>query len=103
MADETPKAEELMAQIDHRPPAKQWMDVPAEIRKGMYCYAANPKSVEYLGLPHARQWNPVEDDWHLPEINFFRQLLSSADGVCFIINISAGILRFDPWTSEWPA
>ncbi|KJS31790.1 MAG: menaquinol oxidoreductase [Desulfatitalea sp. BRH_c12] len=66
MADETPKAEELI-QIDHRPPAKQWMDVPVNIRKGMYCYASNPKSVEYLGLPNARPWNPIEEDWKLPE------------------------------------
>ena len=48
MADETPKPEELI-QIDHRPPKTDWMDVPVNIRKGMYCYASNPKSVEYLG------------------------------------------------------
>ena len=43
------------------------MEVPANIRKGMYCYASNPKSVEYVGLPNARQWNPLDDDWQLPE------------------------------------
>jgi Fe-S oxidoreductase len=43
------------------------MDTPAEIKKGIYCYAANPKSVETLSLPHARQWNPAEEDWNLPE------------------------------------
>ena len=67
MADELPKSEEFLDRLDHRPPTKQWMDVPAEIRKGMYCYASNPKSVEYLSLPNARAWNPVEDDWKLPE------------------------------------
>ncbi len=67
MADETPKPEELIAQIDHRPPAKSWMDTPVNIRKGMYCYASNPKSVETLGLPNARQWNPLDDDWQLPD------------------------------------
>ena len=66
MADETPKPEELI-QIDHRPPKADWMEVPVNIRKGMYCYASNPKSVEYVGLPHARAWNPLEDDWKLPE------------------------------------
>jgi hypothetical protein len=43
------------------------MDTPVEIRKGMYCYASNPKSVETLGLPNARPWNPLDDDWKLPE------------------------------------
>jgi ferredoxin len=32
----------------------RWMDTPVNIRKGMYCYASNPKSVETLGLPNAR-------------------------------------------------
>jgi Fe-S oxidoreductase len=66
MADETPKPEELI-QIDHSPPKTDWMEVPVNIRKGMYCYASNPKSVEYVGLPHAREWNPLDDDWKLPE------------------------------------
>jgi Fe-S oxidoreductase len=67
MADETPKPEALLGGIDYRPPAAQWMDVPLNIRKGMYCYASNPKSVEYLGMPNAREWNPMEEDWKLPE------------------------------------
>ncbi len=66
MAEELPKPEELI-QIDHRAPSTDWMETPINIRPGMYCYASNPKSVEYLGLPHARAWNPVEDDWQLPE------------------------------------
>ncbi len=66
MADETPKAQELIARIDHRPPDKGWMDTPTTIRKGMYCYASNPKSVETLGLPNAREWNPLDEDWKLP-------------------------------------
>jgi Fe-S oxidoreductase len=67
MADELPKAEELFERLDYRSPAKHWMDVPTNIRKGMYCYASNPKSVEYLSMPNARPWNPIEDDWKLPE------------------------------------
>ena len=62
-----PQSDELISQIDHRPPSSGWMDTPVNIRKGMYCYASNPKSVEYLGLPNARAWNPLEDDWKLPE------------------------------------
>ncbi len=44
-----------------------WMDTPVTIRKGMYCYAANPKSVEYTHLPFPHQWNPLDEDWKLPE------------------------------------
>jgi Fe-S oxidoreductase len=63
-----PKSDEFFTQIDHKPPKLTgWMDTPITIRKGMYCYASNPKSVETLGLPYARPWNPLEDDWHLPD------------------------------------
>ena len=67
MADELIKPDELLSQIDHRPSGAGWMDTPVDIRKGMYCYASNPKSVETLGLPNARPWNPLEDDWKLPD------------------------------------
>ena len=43
------------------------MDVPAVIKPGRYCYAANPDSLNYVGLPHARKWNPLDEDWKLPE------------------------------------
>jgi Fe-S oxidoreductase len=61
------KPEELLGQIEPHPPKTGWMDTPAEIRKGMYCYAGNPKSLEALGFPNARKWNPLEEDWILPE------------------------------------
>ncbi len=67
MADDLAKPDELFSTIDHRPPATGWMDTPTEIRKGMYCYTANPKSVETLGFPFARKWDPMEEDWQLPE------------------------------------
>ncbi|MEE8430165.1 MAG: (Fe-S)-binding protein [Candidatus Desulfatibia sp.] len=59
--------EELLSSIAPKPPEAGWMDTPVDIKKGTYCYAAKPASVEYLGLPHARQWNPAEEDWNLPE------------------------------------
>jgi Fe-S oxidoreductase len=63
-----PKSDEFFTQIDHKPPKLTgWMDAPLDIRKGIYCYASNPKSVETLSLPYARPWNPLDDDWHLPE------------------------------------
>ncbi|MDM8514682.1 (Fe-S)-binding protein [Desulfobacterales bacterium HSG16] len=62
-----PKPDEFLTGIDHKMPQTDWMNTPTEIRKGMYCYASNYKSVEILGLPNARPWNPLEDDWKLPE------------------------------------
>ncbi len=56
-----------MSDIDRTPPQTDWMDTPVNIRKGMYCYAANPKSVEYTHLPFPHQWNPTDEDWKLPE------------------------------------
>ena len=67
MPDDLAKPNELLSKIDYKPSKIGWMDTPTEIRKGMYCYASNPKSVEYLGLPHAREWNPLDEDWKLPE------------------------------------
>ncbi len=62
-----PKSDELLASLDHKPPKTEWMDTNVEIRPGMYCYAGNPKSLEVLGFPNARQWNPLDDDWKLPD------------------------------------
>jgi len=63
-----PKSGDLFSQIDHRPPkGKDWMDIPVNIRPGMYCYSANPKSMETLSAPNVRKWNPLEEDWLLPE------------------------------------
>jgi hypothetical protein len=67
MADETPKPEEL-AKIDHNPPLwKGWMHEPAQIRRGIACYAANPKNLEYVDFPNARDWSPLDEDCKLPE------------------------------------
>ncbi len=63
-----PKSDELFSHIDHRPPkGKDWMDIPVDIRPGMYCYSANPKSMETLSAPNVRKWNPLEEDWLLPD------------------------------------
>ena len=65
MSDETLKPEELV-QIDYNPPAKGWMDTKPDIRHGLINWSAIPKSVEYLGLPNPRKWQPTHDDWKLP-------------------------------------
>ncbi len=67
MSDQLVKPGELLSNIKATPPRTGWMDTPVTIRKGMYCYASNPKSVEYLNLPNARPWNPLEEDWKLPD------------------------------------
>ena len=62
-----PKPDQFLSDIDRKPPQTDWMDTPVNIRKGMYCYAANPKSVEYTHLPFPHRWNPPDEDWKLPE------------------------------------
>ena len=74
MSDEL-KPDELLDKIDFGPQkgagsdsvSNNWMNTSVQIRPGMYCYAAKPESVETLGLPNARTWNPLEEDWKLPE------------------------------------
>ena len=63
------KPDEALDKIDYGPGSGNWMDTTksVQIRPGMYCYAAKAESVATLGLPNARPWNPLEDDWKLPE------------------------------------
>ncbi len=64
---DVPKPDELFSNISYGPPRTGWMDTPVEIKKGIYSYAGNPKSLETVSLPFARQWNPIDEDWNLPE------------------------------------
>ncbi len=66
MSDDIARPEELL-QIDFKPDKKAWTDPSFEFHKGNYNYGSNPKSVKYLGLPHARALDPREEDWNLPE------------------------------------
>ena len=69
MAD-LPKPEEL-TQIDHSPSLHKgllgWMDTPVQIRPGIALYAGKPQSLQYVGMPNPREWNPMDEDWKLPE------------------------------------
>jgi Fe-S oxidoreductase len=58
---------EELSKIDYKPPKTAWMDTPAELRKGMFCWGAKEKSLKTVGFPNARHWNPLEEDWKLPE------------------------------------
>jgi Fe-S oxidoreductase len=62
-----PTAEELLTNVGQGPSPTDWMDVPVEIRKGIACYAGNPKSLETLGAPNPRTWSCFDEDWQLPE------------------------------------
>jgi len=61
------KPEELLERTDLQPPKTDWMDTPIEIREGIYCYASKPGNVEYVGLPNPREWDPLAEDWKLPD------------------------------------
>ena len=65
MAEHALKPEQLL-QIDYRPPQKDWRDPKVEFRKGVFCYSALAKHLEYLGLPNPRKWQPTDADWKLP-------------------------------------
>ena len=62
-----PKPEELIKTINYTPPKTGWMDTPSEIRPGMFCWGAKAKSLNLVGFPNARDWNPTEEDWKLPD------------------------------------
>ncbi|RPJ20721.1 MAG: (Fe-S)-binding protein [Desulfobacteraceae bacterium] len=68
MAEKAEKVKpEQMAQINHKPPLfKGWMDVPAEIKPGVFCYAGKPQNLKYIDLPNPREWSPMDEDWKLP-------------------------------------
>jgi Fe-S oxidoreductase len=66
MSDKIAKPEEL-SKVDYKPTRKTWMDPSVKIQKGSYNYSSNPTSVEHLGLPFARKFDPTAEDWELPE------------------------------------
>ncbi|MGC1455079.1 MAG: (Fe-S)-binding protein [Nitrospirota bacterium] len=61
-----PKPEEL-SKINFTPPKTGWMDTPVEMKDGMFCHGAKPKSLETLSFPNPRDWRPMDADWKLPE------------------------------------
>ena len=66
MAEKMLEPEEL-AKVDHAPPLlRGWMRRPLQIKTGIYCYPGKPASLQYLGMPYAREWSPLDEDWKLP-------------------------------------
>jgi len=66
MAEKKLKPQEIL-NIDHTPKPGDWMESQPEFVRGRFNYSAVPKSVEYLDLPYPRKWQPMNDDWQLPE------------------------------------
>jgi Fe-S oxidoreductase len=66
MSDESLKPEQLL-DINYKPPKKNWMKTSPVFRKGTFNYSAIEKSVKYLGLSNPRKWQPMNDDWQLPD------------------------------------
>ncbi len=58
---------EEMIKIHNPIPKKSWMDTPPDLSEGKFCYPAKAKTMEYLGIPNARDWSPADEDWKLPE------------------------------------
>ena len=63
----TPKPAELVTSIDFTPPKTEWMDTPTVIKPGTFCWGAKGKSLATVEFPNARDWNPSDEDWKLPE------------------------------------
>ena len=62
----TVKPEELV-QIDYAPPQTNWLEPRKTFPKGNFCYSALGKNLKYLGMPNPRDWQPMDEDWKLPE------------------------------------
>ena len=67
MSEQKLKPEEL-TRIDFSPRSTDWLDARrTELKKGCFNYAAIPQAIEYLGQPNPRKWQPMDDDWQLPD------------------------------------
>ena len=56
-----------LLQIEAKKPDGDWKNPAVEFRKGFFCYGAAAKNLRALGLPNARDWQPFDADWKLPE------------------------------------
>lgn len=61
-----PTPNELLSQNPDFP-KESWFDTKPELKPGNFCYPAKVDIMESLGMPNPHEWNPEEEDWHLPE------------------------------------
>ncbi|HBT04189.1 MULTISPECIES: sulfate reduction electron transfer complex DsrMKJOP subunit DsrK [Thermodesulfobacterium] len=63
-----PKPDELISDVKlHSTPAKDWMEIKPELRKGYYLSIVEPKYLEELDLNHMGKWQPYDEKWPLPD------------------------------------
>ncbi|WP_022855052.1 sulfate reduction electron transfer complex DsrMKJOP subunit DsrK [Thermodesulfobacterium thermophilum] len=63
-----PKPDELISDVKlHSTPAKDWMEIKPELKKGYYLSIVEPKYLEELDLPHMGKWQPYDEKWPLPD------------------------------------
>ncbi len=43
------------------------METPTEFKPGTFSYSGAPKNLDYLDLPNPREWQPMDEDWKLPD------------------------------------
>ena len=61
--------EELVNTVDQKQYTlgleKGWLGTASdvEIKEGMHCYAGLPKNLNAVGMPNARDWSVLDDDW----------------------------------------
>lgn len=48
-------------------PKKEWIDDLAQFQGGDFCHPTKENILEYHKMPNPRKWNPLDDDWQLPE------------------------------------
>ena len=53
--------------FSYRVGTDNWMEVPTSFKPGTYCHGCKGRNLEAVGMPNARDWFPVEEDWKLPE------------------------------------
>jgi len=58
---------EELGKVGYKPPTTEWIDTPTVLKKGCMNYGAQPASTKYLELPFSRKWQPMHDDWKLPD------------------------------------
>ena len=63
-----PKPNELVNfTFNEKIPSTEWMDTPVTFDENQFCYGGKGTSIEKLGFPNARDWQPTDEDWKLPE------------------------------------
>ena len=60
-------SKERASKLNYCPPKTDWMDTPTVYKEGMYCYAAKPSRLQYMGFPYPKDWSCMDEDWQLPE------------------------------------